>query len=179
MDFEIAKFPLFVQILGFVATGCTLAAFTQHSDTRFRGWATLGSVFWSIHFALLGALTAAATMLVIGSRQGASHWISRWPTARKHAAAWVYFIVFSSIAVWTWQGWHSLLPWFMAVNGTYGYFFLSGARMRKQMLLSDAAGLVNGFAVNSWGGVVGSLAYLAINLRTVRQLQLSTFKPKT
>lgn len=162
---------LFVQSLGFVATGLTLASFAQRSDARLRVFLTLGSLFWAVHFALLEAYTASVTLLFIGSRQAASHWISRGPEIWRQAAAWGYTLGFTVIAGITWQGWKSLLPWLMAVNGTFAFFYLRGARMRTQMLLADVAGAVNGLAVGSAGGFVGSLAFLTVNGWTIVRLR--------
>jgi hypothetical protein len=46
----------------------------------------------------------------------------------------------------------------------------TGAKLRTQMLLSDAAGLANGFAVGSIGGVLAAAAALLINARAIRGL---------
>jgi hypothetical protein len=162
---------ILIQGLGLLATLATLAAFAQRSDGRFRLYATVGSVLWTVHFGLLGAHTAAATAIAIALRQAGSHVLIAKPAHWRLLAGIGFTLVYTAIAWITWQGWYSVLPWIAAVNGTYAFFSLAGARLRSQMLLSDAAGLVNGFAVGSIGGVLAAVAALAINARTIRRLR--------
>jgi hypothetical protein len=159
-----------VQGIGLLATAATLASFAQHSDVRFRLFATIGSLLWAMHFALLDAHTAAVTALAIAARQGSSQWLLGRPVAWRTAAGLAFAAAFTAIAWWTWQAWYSILPWIAAVNGTYAYLGLTGTKLRAQMLLSDGAGLVNGFAVGSIGGVLASAAALLINASTIRRL---------
>jgi len=162
--------PAIVQGVGLLATAATLASFAQHSDVRFRLFAMIGSLLWATHFALLDAHTAAVTALAIAARQGSSQWLLGRPAAWRTTAGLAFAAVFTAIAWWTWQAWYSILPWIAAVNGTYAYLGLTGANLRTQMLLSDAAGLVNGFAVGSIGGVLAAAAALLINARAIRGL---------
>ena len=162
---------ILAQGIGLLATTATLAAFTQGSDGRFRLYATGGSVLWTIHFALLGAQTAAVTAIAIAMRQAGSHWLIAKPAHWRLAAGVGFTVIYTTIAWITWQAWYSVLPWIAAVNGTYAFFCLTGARLRTQMMLSDTAGLVNGLALGSIGAVLASAAALAINARTIRRLR--------
>ena len=162
---------ILVQGVGLLATAATLAAFAQRSDGRFRLYATGGSLLWTVHFALLGAHTAAVTAIAIALRQAGSHWLIAKPAHWRLVAGVGFTVIYTAIAWFTWQAWYSVLPWIAAVNGTYGFFWLTGARLRTQMLVSDAAGVVNGFAVGSIGAVLASAAAIAINVRTIRRLR--------
>jgi signal transduction histidine kinase len=97
--------------------------------------------------------------------------------AARRITAISYCVVFTGVLWLTWSGPVSLLPWISALNATYAYFYLTGARLRVQVMLSTGLWLLNAIVLGSIGGVAMNAASLGISLWTIMRLKRAAVAP--
>lgn len=163
-----------VQLVGYAATLVSLSAYAMREDKMMKIWVGFGLVLWALHYAMLSALTASVTCLLIASRQILVFFAPTLSLPTRHFLTVSYCLVFSGVLWQTWAGPISLLPWISAINATYAYFYLSGMRLRTQVMLSTGLWLLNAMVLGSIGGVVMNTASLGISLWTIIRLKRAT-----
>ena len=165
------------QLVGYAATFVSLSAYAMREDKMMKTGVGLGLVLWALHYAMLSALTASATCLLIASRQILAFFAPTLSISARYAVTVVYYLLFTGVLWQTWAGPVSLLPWISALNNTYAYFYLAGTRLRAQVMLSTGLWLLNAMVLGSIGGVVMNAASLGISLWTILRLKRATTAP--
>jgi hypothetical protein len=165
------------QLMGYTATFVSLGAYAMREDKMLKIGVGLGLVLWTLHYAMLSAWTASATCVLIASRQILAFIAPAVSGAARRATTASYCLAFTGILWQTWAGPISLLPWISALNATYAYFYLSGARLRAQVMLSTGLWLLNAVVLGSIGGVAMNAASLGISLWTIMRLKRAAMVP--
>lgn len=159
------------QFVGYAATVVSLSAYAMREDKMMKTGVGLGLLLWALHYAMLAAWTASATCLLIASRQILALIAPAMSAALRRITAVSYCSVFTVVLWLTWNGPVSLLPWISALNATYAYFYLAGARLRTQVMLSTGLWLLNAAVLGSIGGVAMNVVSLGISLWTIIRLK--------
>lgn len=159
------------QLVGYVATLVSLGAYAMREDKIMKTGVGLGLVLWATHYAMLSAWTASVICLVIASRQILAFIAPAMSAAARRTTVASYCLVFTGVLWHTWAGPVSLLPWISALNATYAYFYLAGAHLRAQVMLSTGLWLLNAVVLGSIGGVMMNAASLGISLWTIMRLK--------
>lgn len=151
---------------------CDWRAYLLTSDRGFRRWSATGALLWGLMYALLGAWTAALTMAFTAFRTGISGWLSARLTMRpawqRHLLVAGFLLVFSLLALLSWQGPISLLPWLAACNTTIALFYLEQRRLRLALLISSALWISNDLLWHAWPALVAETISVLLNWRTLR-----------
>jgi hypothetical protein len=158
------------QIVGYLATAVNISAFALTRDAALKRTLAAGSVLLAVHYAMLSSWTSALTVLFIASRQGLAVFAPQFGARRRLILGIAYLALFTAILVLTWIGPISIWPWLAAINATYALFWLSGVRMRSQLMASDVFWLINAVLVGSAGHFVASIIAITINLLVIRKL---------
>ena len=159
------------QLVGYAATVVSIGAYALKKDAHFKAGIGASLLTWAAHYMLFGAWTAAFTCLVIASRQGLALLAPAMGGTGRRWSAFGYVVVFTGVLWWTWAGPVSLLPWLAALNATYAYVYLAGARLRGQVMLSTSCWLVNALLLGSIGNVVTNVATLGMSAWAIRRLR--------
>lgn len=150
------------QVVGYLATVISIGAYGLKDDFRFRAGIGASLLAWAAHYSLLDAWTAAGTCLLIASRQGVTLLMPNMTMQARKWTSLTYAAAFTAVLGWTWTGPISLLPWLAALNATYAYVYLTGARLRGQVMASTGCWLVNAVLIGSVGNVVTNIATLSM-----------------
>lgn len=159
------------QLVGYAAMVVSISAYALKRDAHFKVGIGASLLTWTVHYVLLGAWTTAFTCLLIASRQVLALLAPALSPAARKCSALGYAAAFTGVLAWTWAGPLSLLPWLAALNATYAYIYLAGARLRAQVMLSTSCWLVNALLLGSIGNVVTNLATLAMSAWAIRRLR--------
>lgn len=160
------------QLVGYVATAVGIGAFAVKDDRGFKLCMAASLVMWAIQYSLFASWTSAATALFIASRQALSMMAPGMSNRGKTIMSAGYMIAFTVILFVSWAGPVSIWPYLAAVNATYAFVYLTGERMRKQVMLSTAFWLVNALMIGSVGHMVSTIVTLAINAWTIVRLRI-------
>ena len=158
------------QLLGYGATVVGIAAFSFKNDLRFKASMAISLMLWAVQYGMLGSWTSAATSILIASRQALSMLAPGMSHRGKLVMSGFYMVAFTVILYLTWDGLISILPYAAAMNATWAFVFLQGERMRKQVMFSTLAWLINARLIGSVGHMVTTTVTLAINGWTIWRL---------
>ncbi len=158
------------QALGFVSFGLGVACFYQRDDRRLK-WTMLAMNLNNVlHFALLGATTAAMGSLLSVARTGLALRTS------SRLVALVFIAITLVLGALISERWQDMFPVLGTCIGTYALFCLTGIRMRIAFLCGALCWLSNNIIVGSIGGTLLELTLLAVNLNTIRRLYFAKRK---
>ena len=141
-----------------------VVTFYQKDDRKLK-WVLLalnGNHF--IHFALLGAPTAALSALLSGLRTGLSL------KSQSSTLAWGFIVVGVVLGGWLVESPLDLLPILGTSIGTFALFRLEGVKMRFAFLLGASCWLANNIVVQSLGGILLETTMISMNLLTLWRL---------
>jgi hypothetical protein len=155
------------QCVGYLAFVTGVAAFLQKDDRRLKLLIAAECVAYTIHFGMLGNVTASLSAFVTCSRSLISlKTRSRWVAAviigvniilgvacAKNAAAW--------------------LPIISSCLGTLAFFMLEGISMRLVLLVSTFLWLTNNILCGSIGGMLLETTIAIANFSTLIRLFLA------
>jgi hypothetical protein len=118
--YELIVNPLFIQSLGWIALIFSLLVFQVNKRDNMLKLHLYASLFYSVHFFLLGGYSGAAVNLVNALRNYSFFKVS------KKREGWIlpiFFIaLFIAVVLLSWQGWISLLPMIGAICGTLAFW---------------------------------------------------------
>lgn len=134
----------------------------------FRSWSAAGALLWAFQYGLLDAWTATLTMACTSLRTLLSESLATGTV--RHRAALAFFLLFSLLTWFSWQGLISLLPAFAVLNTTWALFYLDNRWMRLALIASSAAWIVNDWFWQAWPALLAESVAVLINLRTLRRL---------
>jgi hypothetical protein len=142
------------QAVGFVGMTLAFISFQQNKRERIAFLQMLSSLFWILHFGMLGAYSGMA-MNAIGaargyvySKKGSASWSSRefWP--------YVFSVVSAGSCVATWENWLSLLPAVATVVTSFGLWVDEPKTVRRLTLPGSWMWLAYNLVNVSWAGVI-------------------------
>ena len=155
---------LFAQLLGFVSYGLGVFCFYQKDDKKLKIVMLIMNLNNTLHFALLGAVTASIGSILSVFRTGlALKTSSRIVAISFIAITFLIGVIFS-------QYWYDLFPILGTCIGTYALFCLKGVNMRIAFLCGALCWLTNNIIVGSIGGTLLELTLLIVNGNTIRHL---------
>ena|SRR3989344_4842973 len=130
------------QIIGFIALILLLAVFQREKRSHMFIFKIFSSVFYCIHFALLGAWTGSAMNLVATLR----NYVFKQRTEKRWADKMIWLFVFLLIiivsGIFTWEGYHSILP--MIATSIYTItFWMKEPKANSAIIFNWPSFLVN------------------------------------
>ena len=117
MDFLKAHLELFAQIAGFIAMGLTILSFQFRKHRWIMAFMTASSVFWVLHYAMLGLWPAAA----INTMNMLRNYIYGLREKKNVNSPLVpaFFVIVAAVSVIaTWENGWSVLPLLASVTAT-------------------------------------------------------------
>lgn len=161
---------IIVQGIGFLGVLFFFISFQVKSNKSLFIMQTLGCLTFSTQFMLLGALSGCLSLLVNILRNMMltkynDYKMIRWK-------GWV--VVFSALslaaALFTWNGWSSILPVAGSIASTIGYWTNNAKNIRlANLIVQSPCLLLYDILVKSWGGVLNeSIAILSILISVAR-----------
>lgn len=153
-------FDWVAQLVGVAALTMVVLSYQGGTQRRILFLQICGSLLFTIHFGLLGALTGAAINAVSMARAIAFH---RYGT-RQRRPVWLPVAIgalFVIAGVITWQGVLSVLPIAAMLVSTYAFWQQDAQRLRAIVIGSPPLWLMYNFAVGSIPGIVTELLNLA------------------
>lgn len=166
------QFPEFTlgQFIGLIAYVVVLWSFSRKRDDHFIYGQIVSSIFWVLHYGMLGKLAASATTGVHILRYGSA------PFARKHQQ-WRMLIAVVVVLFYCGCGflfaaeWIDWMPIIASVIGSFAVAFLEGIRMRMVFLIVSCCWLSFNFLSHSIGGTLTDISVLTINFITILRLR--------
>nr|WP_232367633.1 YgjV family protein [Alteromonas pelagimontana] len=141
-----------------------ILCFYQHDDRRLKIVMVIMNLNHTLHFALLGSVTAALSALLSVARTGLSLKTSSKPVA------YIFIFITFSWGIYLSDFWYDMFPIVGSCIGTYAIFCLTGIRMRIGFLLGALCWLTNNILVGSIGGTLLEFTLLVVNLFTIRRI---------
>ncbi len=147
------------QLSGVAALAIVVLSYQGGTQRRILFLQICGSVLFTIHFGLLGALTGAAINAVSMLRAVTFH---RYGT-RQQRPSWLPVVIgalFIAAGIITWQGVLSILPIAAMLISTYGFWQRDAQRLRAIAIGSPPLWLVYNVAIGSLPGIATELLNL-------------------
>ena len=148
-----------VQAVGVLGIVSHVASFQQSRRSRVLLLLMLGCVFWTVHFGLLGFYTAAAANLVAAVR---SYVFYAYKRRENNWVLYGFIAAIAAVAVLTWQGPMSLLPFVASLFSTYGGWSASAQRIRWLTLPAPLFWLAHNVLARSVGVVSDVVVLMSI-----------------
>jgi hypothetical protein len=166
------KFFSLAQCIGYVAFVFGLIAFRQKRDRPLKFYVGVESLFYTLHFFLLGNMTAAASALITSFRSFLALKTRSFLVAGIVIAANILVgIIITRSAV----GW---LPVIGSCISTYAVFTMKGVPMRLAILVSTFCWLTNNILSGSIGGTMLEAIIAIVNTSTMVQMLRSHDKTR-
>lgn len=154
-----------IQAVGWLGSALVIGAFWSTNDRRMAVALALGLAAMSVHFAAIGAATAAANC-ALGAFRGAAS--LRWPGSRRLmlgvCAAGVI------VSVLTWSGAASALAMAAGTANTIFLLTLGGARLRLSMAAASGVWIAHHLLVGSLPALAMEMLVAAGNLVSAGRL---------
>lgn len=161
---------ILIQAIGFFGVMFFFISFQMKTNRALFILQTLGCLTFSVQFALLGALSGCLSLLINIVR---NLMLTKYHDCQ--AIRWKgWVIVFSALslmaALFTWNGWVSILPVVGTVSGTIGCWTNNAKKIRiANLAVNSPCMLLYDVLVRSWGGVLNeSIAMLSIVISVMR-----------
>ncbi len=149
---------ILIQAIGFLGVLFFFFSFQMKKNKSLFIMQTLGCLTFSLQFALLGALSGCFSLLVNIAR---NTMLTKYTDCK--AIRWKgWVVVFSALsliaALFTWNGWISILPVAGTVAGTIAYWTNNAKKIRVANLFVNApCMLLYDVLVKSWGGALNEI----------------------
>jgi hypothetical protein len=161
---------IFIQSLGFAGLATGLVSFQVNKRKKILGLVIWSSLFWTIHFFLLGAYTGSALNFIGAIRTMA---FSKYRDRRRSIfILWGFIAAFGVATALTWQGPLSLLPAFGTISGAFAYWQKTPRSIRMLALLSPPAWLIYNVVSHSYAGVITEVLIFAATLVGIYRLDI-------
>ncbi|MGB8601790.1 MAG: YgjV family protein [Rhizomicrobium sp.] len=154
------------QLFGYVAFVLGVASFLQKSDKRLIIFNASECVVYTVHFFLLGNLTASGSALVSAIRSLIS---LRWRAPIMAAIFILFNLTVGYCAARHWTGWFPVVGSCVA---TFGLFFMRGVGLRLMFLTSTAFWIANNILSGSIGGTALEFTIFATNSTNITRMLL-------
>ena len=150
-------FNFLTQLIGFIALILLIIVFQREKRSHMLILKILSSIFYGIHFALLGAWTGSAMNVVAAARS----YVFKQRTEKKWAdnKAWLFaFLILIIVSgIFTWGGYYSLLPMIGTSISTAAFWMKKPRLIRLLCLIGPPFWLVYNIIVQSIAGMVTEL----------------------
>lgn len=158
------------QLVGYLALGLGIAAFSQRRDQHLRGLIAGQSLAYAVHFVLLGNAAAAVGAAVSSVRSLLS---LRYRSVRLAA---LFVGIAFGLGWWFVQSPLGWLPIIGSSISTVAVFLFRGIPLRLVMLVSTALWLANNVLSGSIGGTMLEVFIASANAFTIGRLILARKK---
>lgn len=145
-----------IQLIGLIGTGLYLASY-QFKKNRTLFIMQGGSYcFYFLHYYLLGATTAAYSIIINFIRSALLGSNNKWAKS-KYACALLCALQLVVLKI-TWIGWISLLPCIANIASTIGGYTYNPQKIRSaNMFVNSPLFIIYAVIVGSWAGVIDEL----------------------
>lgn len=157
--------PLLIQIIGGVGVVCLAASFQKNNRSFTLMSQLVGSVFFLIHFILLGAWTGAAMNVIAALRSYVFNQRDKKKWANHNATIYVIIGLFVLAGVLTWQGPTSILPVVAMSLECTALWSKSTKKMRWIYVCARPGWIAYDFIVGSYAGLIAE-AFIVTSLLT-------------
>ena len=123
----------------------------------------LASLFFAIHFGLLGAFTGATMSILAAIRGGFYNLRKSKKWINNPILPYLFVLIFWLAGIFTWEGYHSLLPMFSVTLECFALWTLNTKKMRWLFLFARPTWII-------YNVMVGSVAGLATEVFIVSSL---------
>jgi len=155
----------FTQITGFMGMAVILTAYFQKDDHTVKKLMLLSSLFWGTHFYLLGVYSGLAATII---------WVFRLCLSlkfQKNKYAFGSIVAITLItAIFTYDGFYSLLPIFTSINGAYSFFYLEKIKLRIAMIGNSLTWMVYHISIGSISGILNETFTQIILILTIYRM---------
>jgi len=144
------------QSLGFAASLAYFIAALQKDDKRLFGFMLCGTIFWLLHYGLLGAWVASVGFIIGAIRNGLAYFKLVTPPRR----LWLTLVLvgaYAVVGIFYIHAWYDFLPVIGSSLYVIASYNLVGIRMRLLFLLAQAAYTIYALYVSSIAGVLDGL----------------------
>ncbi|KKU19847.1 MAG: hypothetical protein UX30_C0007G0120 [Candidatus Saccharibacteria bacterium GW2011_GWA2_46_10] len=148
---------LFIQSLGLVGLGLSFVIYQLNHRQRMLLVGSLSSVFWTIHYLLLGAPTGSAINFLISVRNLVFYKAGK---NRSVLIPMALASLFTLAVVMTWQGPRSLLPLGGSLTGTLAFWQVHPRHIRMIVLSSTCLWLTYNILSKSYAGIAADAIVL-------------------
>ncbi|MEM7618642.1 MAG: YgjV family protein [Pseudomonadota bacterium] len=163
---DIFSYQIITQAVGILASAFIVGGYFSKCDVKTKRILMIGSLFFAIHFYMLGAITAMIINLINIFRVGLSI------KFHKSKFLFAFFIGIYSIAlIFTYEGWIDIFPFLATVTSCIGMYFLSGISFRKTSAVGAVFWLVHNIMSASWGGIITEVFILKAHIVTIYRLK--------
>jgi len=156
-------FNFLTQLIGFIALILLLIVYQKEKRPNILLLKLLSSIFYAIHFALLGAWTGSAMNVVATSRS----YVFQQRTKKKLADNKIWLFGFLVIIIlstaFTWEGNHSLLPMIGTLIYTFAFWMKNERWIRLLSLVGIPFWMIYNVMVNSFAGIIAQV-FLTISI---------------
>jgi len=146
--------PIIIQSIGFFGLIALVLSYQQKNRTRILGLMLIGQVAFTLHFIMLGALTAVG-MNIVGMIRSMVFLLSD----KKKWASWrywpiVFIVLFLVAGLMAKESWLGVLPVVAMVIETSGLWLKNLKRLRMISLFPHPFWVVYNMIKGSWAGVI-------------------------
>jgi len=164
------------QGLGFIGLVFIILSFQGKTRTQILKKQMFSTIFFTVHFAMLGAFTGATMNIVAGVRNFV---FEKKDKKRWASSPWwvVVFILFAGVLLsLSWQGLISLLPFFGIVVGTYARWRDNPFLIRIFSLVGSGLWFVYSIVMVSYPGIVTEVFVMSSILMGIWQVDMKKEK---
>lgn len=169
------KYPIVIQIIGFVAMGIGVFSFTRNSKKTINLVQVIAGVLFSLHFFLLGEKAGCLLNALAAVRATVyCHTESKIMTDKRLNVGFLilFMVLCLTAGILTWDrelGWKGALPAVAMILSTVGLWIKNPTIIRCVNLPASPCWLIYNVTVQSWAGVVTEiLNSLTILISAVR-----------
>ena len=158
-----------IQLIGFIGLLFLGLSFQQNNRNRILVFILIGQIIFILHFALLGAWTAAGVNSVGAIRTLLFRFRDERSWAGKSFWPWVFIFLFGMVGWASWDGWLSLLPVVAMSIETVGLWMRNTSRIRLINLFPHPLWFTYNLVKGSWAGVATEVfIFLSILVAIIR-----------
>lgn len=155
---------LLFQGIGFIALALGLISVQWKHRQHILLTQLLASVFWVIHFALVGAASGAA-MNAVGALRTFIVYRLGEGNNRPRLVLWMLLFLVLIVGLVIWQNWLSALPLLAMLLATIAFWQRDEQRIRWLLLAVAPIWFVYNFMYGSWAGMASdTLAVISISI---------------
>jgi hypothetical protein len=160
------------QIAGYISFVLGIIAFLQKNDQRLRFFNGAQTLVYSLHFLLLGNMSASASALVSATRSFLS---LKYRSLYLAAAIVVVNLTVGAVLARTGAGW---LPITATCVATVAIFTMKGIPLRVALLFCTLLWLANNILSRSVGGTLLEVFIASINTSTIVRMKRAGARPE-
>ncbi len=155
----------FTQGSGFIAMIIILIAYVQKDDFTVKKLMLLASLFWGIHFYLLGVYAGLVATVI---------WVIRLLLSVKFERSFKAFLSIVIITLisgyFTFDGFFSLIPIVTSILWAYSYFYLEKIKLRLAFILNSSLWMIYHISIGSVSGVTNEIFTQTVLIATIYRM---------